>query len=98
MAGEIGVRSQFSDSSLLGFCLRLFLALLWRYEPDGPLRWLGRHHEFPQPIEHLFELQAEEFISKVKTSSDPRIRNFNMRIYNKFMREGFRRMPPRGIE
>ena len=38
--------------------------------------------------------QAEEFVSKVKTSSDPPIRNFNLKIYNKFIREGFRRMPP----
>ena len=38
--------------------------------------------------------QAEDFVSRVKTSSDPRIRNFNLNIYNKFIREGFRRMPP----
>lgn len=44
--------------------------------------------------------QAEDFASRVKTSDDPRVRNFNRRIYEKFIRAGFRRMPPtvRGIE
>ena len=44
--------------------------------------------------------QAEDFVSRVKTSDDPRVRNFNRRIYEKFIRAGFRRMPPtaRSIE
>jgi hypothetical protein len=37
--------------------------------------------------------QAERFVTEVKTSNDPRIRTYNMKIYNKFMRAGFKRMP-----
>ena len=37
--------------------------------------------------------QAEDFVSKVKGCDDPRVRNFNLRIYNKFIKDGFRRMP-----
>lgn len=43
--------------------------------------------------------QAEDFVSRVKTSDDPRVRDFNRRIYEKFIRAGFRRMPPmRSVE
>ena len=42
--------------------------------------------------------QAEDFVSRVKTCDDPRVRNFNRKIYEKFIRAGFRRLPPRSIE
>jgi RHS repeat-associated protein len=46
----------------------------------------------------MTKAQAEDFVSRVKTSNDPRVRNFNRRIYEKFIRDGFRRMPPRSVE
>jgi hypothetical protein len=42
--------------------------------------------------------QAEEFVSRVKTCDDPRVRDFNRKLYDKFIRAGFRRMPPKSIE
>ena len=41
----------------------------------------------------MTEAQAKEFVDRVKQSQDSRIRNFNRRIYEKFIRDGFRRMP-----
>jgi hypothetical protein len=34
----------------------------------------------------LTKQQAEDFVSRVKTSTDPRVRNFNFRVYEKFIR------------
>jgi hypothetical protein len=43
--------------------------------------------------------QAEDFVSEVKRCSDPRVRRYNLRLWDKFMKEGLRRMPTaRGIE
>ena len=46
----------------------------------------------------MTKTQAEGFVSRVKTADDPRVRNFNRKIYEKFIRDGFRRMPPRSVE
>lgn len=66
------------------------------------------HKEYNKAIQELYERwlqenkidpatmtkgQAEQFVRAVKSCPDPRIRNFNWRIYEKFIREGFRRMP-----
>jgi RHS repeat-associated protein len=42
--------------------------------------------------------QAEDFVRKVKSCPDPRVRDFNRKIYNKFLKEGFKRMPPRSAD
>jgi hypothetical protein len=43
----------------------------------------------------LTKLQAEDFVRQVKNCPDPRVRDFNLRIYKKFIRAGLQRMPVR---
>jgi len=67
------------------------------------------HKEYNKGVQELYErwsrenkidpatmtkAQAEQFVREVKQCPDPRVRNFNWRIYERFIREGFRRMPP----
>lgn len=42
--------------------------------------------------------QAEDFVRQVRQSQDPRIRDFNYRIYRKIINGAFRRVPIRGNE
>jgi hypothetical protein len=42
--------------------------------------------------------QAQDFVDRVKKSQDPRIKDFNHRIYQRIINGAFKRMPGRGNE
>lgn len=71
------------------------------------------HNDYNKGVRELFEnwkkeqkidcakmtpQQAEDLVSKVKNSSDPRIRDFNHRIYQRIINGAMRRIPVRSNE